>query len=64
MSDDRIWTAAELELLTPDERQQLLNERVVTELSELDPEFVARVRARGRHLLEERGLIARRVDGG
>ena len=63
MSDDRIWTAVELERLTPDERQRLLDERVVTDLSELPPAFVAKVRAKGRALLEARGDIARH-DGG
>ena len=62
--DDRIWTAAELERLTPDERQRLLNERVVTDLSEVPPEFLAKVRAKGRALLEERGLVSRQGDGG
>lgn len=64
MAEDRIWTAAELEQLTPDERQRLLNERVVTDLSEVSPEFLAKVRTKGRTLLEERGLIARQADGG
>ena len=64
MADDRIWTAAELERLTPDERQRLLNERVVTDLSEVPPEFLAKVRAKGRALLEERGLVSRQGDGG
>lgn len=63
MADDRIWTAAELERLTPDERQRLLNERVVTDLSKVSPEFLAKVRAKGRVLLEERGLVARQGDG-
>lgn len=64
MPDDRVWTAAELERLTPDERQRLLNERVVTDLSELPPEFLARVRAAGRVLLEERGAISPQGDAG
>lgn len=64
MPDDRVWTAAELERLTPDERQRLLNERVVTDLSELAPEFLARVRARGRVLLEDRDAISPQGDGG
>lgn len=64
MADDRVWTAAELEKMTPQQRQQLFDERVVIDLSTLDPEFLARVRAKGRALLEERGLIARQGDGG
>jgi hypothetical protein len=64
MPDDRVWTAAELERLTPDERQRLLNERVITDLSQVPPEFLARVRATGRVLLEERGVISPQADGG
>lgn len=66
MPDDRVWTAAELERLTPDERQRLLNERVITnqDLSQVPPEFLARVRATGRVLLEERGVISPHADGG
>lgn len=63
MNDDRIWSAADLERLTADERQRLLDERVVTDLSELDPAFVERARAKGRAILEERGLVSRRSDG-
>ena len=64
MADDHIWTAAELERLTPDERHRVINEGIVTDLGQLTPEFLARVRAKGRALLEERGLIAPRSDGG
>jgi hypothetical protein len=52
-----IRKAAEVELLTPDERQRLLNERVVTDLSTISPEFLARVRQKGRALLESRGVV-------
>ncbi len=64
MPDDKIWTAAELEQMTPDERQRLFDERVVTDVSALDPELLERFRARGRAILEERGLVARRGDAG
>jgi hypothetical protein len=64
MADDRIWSAAELELLTPDERHRVFNEGVVTDLGQLSPEFLARVRAKGKALLEERGLIPPDSDGG
>jgi hypothetical protein len=43
-----VWTAAELEELTRDERHRLLDERVVTDVSLLSPELRARARARGR----------------
>jgi len=64
MRDDKVWTAAELERLTPDERHRVVNEGVVTDLDQLSPEFVARVRSKGRNLLAGRGLIAPHVDGG
>jgi hypothetical protein len=64
MAENRMWTAAELEALTPEERQRLLSERVVTDLSQVPADFLARVRAEGRALLEERGVIARQTDGG
>lgn len=54
VADERILTAAELELMTPDERQRLFNERVVTDLSQVDPKFLAKVRAKARELQAER----------
>lgn len=54
VADERILTAAELELMTPDERQRLFNERVITDLSQVDPEFLAKVRAKARELHAER----------
>lgn len=58
MPADHVWTAAELERMTPDERDRIVREGFVNDLSELPPEFVARVREKGQRLLEERGLIA------
>lgn len=52
MDKKRLWTAAEVELLTPDERQRLLNERVVTDLAELPADFVARVRLQGQAIVD------------
>lgn len=63
VADDRIWTAAELERMTPDERHRIVTEGFVTDLSTLPPEFVARIREKGRRLLEERGVISRTADG-
>ncbi len=63
MADDRIWTAAELERLSLAERQQLLNDRVVTDLSKVPQEFLDRVRAEARVLIEQRGLITHPGDG-
>jgi hypothetical protein len=64
MADDRIWTAADMEKLTPDERHRLVNQGVVADLADVPPEFLARARTKGRTLLEERGVVARRGDGG
>ena len=49
-----IRKASEVELLTPDERQQLWNDRVVTDLGAVPAEFLARVRAKGKTLVESR----------
>ena len=48
MKEGWIITAAELAAMTPDERAWVFSERVVTDLSTLDPEFAARIRAKGR----------------
>ena len=64
MRDDKLWTAAELERLTPDERLRVFNEGIVTDLDQLSPEFLNRVRAKGSALLVERGLVAPQADGG
>lgn len=64
VADDKLWTAAELERLTPDERHRVINEGVVTDLDQLPPDFLARIRAKGRALLEERGIVAPPCDGG
>lgn len=64
MTDDKLWTASELERLTPDERHRVIDEGVVTDLELLPPDLLARVRAKGRVLLEERGLVAPHGDGG
>ena len=63
MRDDKLWTAAELERLTPDERHRVFNEGIVTDLDQLSPEFLDRVRAKGSALLVERGLVAPQADG-
>jgi len=57
MDAAEVRTAAEVELLTPDERQRLVNERTAADLSAVSPEFVARARADGRRLLVEHQII-------
>lgn len=63
MADERIWTAADLERLSLAERQQLLNDRLVTDMSTVPQEFLERVRADAMALIEERGLITHPGDG-
>lgn len=55
--DERIWTAAELEQLTPDDRHRVSNERITGDLSEVSPEFAERATAKGRELLEARKAL-------
>jgi hypothetical protein len=64
VTDDHQWTAEELEKLTPHDRQRLLDERVVTDLSSLAPDLVERIRDRGRNLMEQRGTSSRTIEGG
>ncbi|HEX9505253.1 MAG TPA: hypothetical protein VGA62_04535 [Acidimicrobiia bacterium] len=55
MHDERkLLTAPELDGMSPDERAAAVNDRVVTDLDELPPEFRDRVVATGRRLAVER----------
>jgi hypothetical protein len=62
VAERRIWKPAEIEAMEPEERQRLFDERIVTDLSEIDPVFLERARAHGRKLMEERGLIPRQDE--
>jgi len=42
----KVWTAAELEKLSPAERQEVFEASIVGDLDDVPPEFLARVRAR------------------
>jgi len=57
MGDEGVVTAAELELLSPDERARVVREGQGTSLAELDPDFRARVEATSRRIAEEHGLL-------
>jgi hypothetical protein len=57
MAGQKLWTAEELKKLTPDQRAALVRERMIIDLAAADPDLVARARANGRQLLEERGLL-------
>ena len=43
---EKIWTAEELERMSPAERRAIFDASIVTDLDEAPPEFVERVRAR------------------
>jgi len=57
MEQRRVWTAAEMELMSPDERARLVREGMRESLDDLDPEFRARVEAKGRRIAEQYGLL-------
>ena len=42
----RIWTAAELDEMTPAERQALFDQSIVRDLKDVPPEFLERIRAK------------------
>ena len=54
---DRIWTAAEMELMSPDERARIVEAGFRDSLDDLSPEFRARVEAKSRRLVDELGLL-------
>ncbi len=43
---DKVWTAAELEKLSPAQRQQIFDASLVLDLDDVPPEFLDRVRDR------------------
>ena len=48
----RIWTAAELEQMTPAQRRRLFEASIVTDLDQAPADLVARTRARVESLIE------------
>jgi len=57
MEPRKVWTAAEMELMSPDERARLVQEGMLDSLDGLDPEFRARVEAKGRRIAEQYGWL-------
>ena len=58
MDVDRVWTAAEMELMTPDQRAQIVEAGFRTPLEGVDPDFRARVEAKSLRLAQDdRGLL-------
>lgn len=49
----RVWTAAELEKLTPARRHEIFEASVVNDLDEAPPELLARTRAKIERLIAE-----------
>jgi hypothetical protein len=50
----RLWTAAEMEKLSREEQQAVFDESIVTDLSEVPPEFLDQVRADAERLIASR----------
>jgi len=57
MDVDRVWTAAEMELMSPDQRAQIVEAGFRDSLDGLDPDFRARVEAKSLRLVQDRGLL-------
>jgi hypothetical protein len=49
----KVWTAAELEQMTPAERQAIFDASIVSNLDDAPPELLARTRARIEHMIAE-----------
>lgn len=45
MADSKLWTAEELERLSPAERNEIIRAGIVTDLEDVPPAFLDRVRA-------------------
>lgn len=57
MTGPRRVTIEEYEMMSPEERVQLLRERTITDLSQVDPEFLERSKADFRRALEKRQAL-------
>lgn len=57
MSTKKVWTASEMELMTPDERAKFVLDGQLDTLDRLSPEFRARVEAKSRKVAEDYGLL-------
>ena len=57
MDGKKLWMAAEIELMAPDERYRLFDERAVTDVSSPAPDYLARIRAKGRALRLASGVV-------
>jgi len=57
MSPRKVWTAAEMELMSPDERARIVEDGFLNSLDDLDPEFRARVEAKSLRIAAKYGLL-------
>ncbi len=57
MSHQKVWTAAEMELMSPDERARVVADGFLDSLDGLDPEFRARVDAKSQRIVAKYGLL-------
>jgi hypothetical protein len=54
VAEHRLVTVEDLQRMSPEERLDLLKERTATDLSQVDPEFLARAKADALRVLEAR----------
>ena len=57
MTEPRLVTIEEFEMMSPEERVQLLKERTITDLSQVDPAFLERAKADARRALKKRQAL-------
>jgi len=57
MATPKVWTVAEMELMSPDERSRIVQQGQLASLDELDPEFRDRVEEKSRRIAEEYGML-------
>lgn len=50
---DKVWTAEELERMTPAEQDAVFESSIVTDLSRVPPEFLERVRDRAQKRIKD-----------
>ena len=49
----KVWTAAELEQMSAQERHAIFDASIVTDLDHVPPEFLARVKARAEQIIAQ-----------
>jgi len=60
--EEKVWTADELLAMTPNERHDIVKAGIVTDLDQVPPEFIERVRANVReHIAATEGTTTDRT---